>query len=179
MLWGCEGDQGPKLIVEYAANADVLNIVITANTDDMTGTTIAYGRERVVEEVNTFNFGTKCAAGDGEFTQFVKKDEAVVVGQIPVDKNNIRLKLNAVQDVDLQLWDLEAIPSALPIIGYEDLLTIKQGESLMSESFAQAQTYEGVEYKWSGFDGVDGQKGNEFIDIIGLTNRRLEMRAYG
>ena len=176
--WGCKGDKDPKLIVEYAADADILNIVITADAKDMTGTTIAYGRKKAVEILNTFNFGSKCSGGEGSFTQFVKMDEAVVVGQIPVEKNEVRVTMKSVQDVDLQLWDLDASP-AVPIIGYEDLVTIKTGQSIMSESFAQAQTYKGVEYKWSGFDGVNGEKGNEYINIMGATNQRLEMRAYG
>jgi hypothetical protein len=117
-----------------------------------------------------FNWGGDCSSGAGEFEQFVPHYQTATVGEIPEGKASVRIDLTAANDVDVQLID---VLTGAPIIEWPN------GE--LSGPNEACTTWEDVEYCWSGYngDGTPGGLGNEWIEIHGVTNRLLEMKAFG
>ncbi|GMI42364.1 hypothetical protein TrCOL_g3935, partial [Triparma columacea] len=67
-----------------------------------------------------------------------------------------------------------------PIIAYSP----KEGECNQgplgnNDGSPEETTYEDVKYGYSGYEGVGGVKGNEFLQLTGVTNRPLKMGAFG
>ena len=48
-----------------------------------------------------------------------------------------------------------------------------------NDGSAESATYNAREYAYSGYAGVDGNAGDEYIRIAGATNTRLTMKAFG
>jgi len=96
----------------------------------------------------------------------------IVLGRIPAGKRDVRIQLTSPSDVDVQLYDTA---NNQAIVAF-----LLDGSSLIGSSPTQeSTTYKGLTYIYSGFGGVNGQPGNEFINIEGITNTELEMRVYG
>ncbi len=115
-----------------------------------------------------FDWGSDCSAGTGDFSQFIAEQATTTIGDIPEDKRNVRIDLRSAQDVDVQLIDKAT--------GYE---IIAWPSGALSGAGKACTTYEGVQYCYSGYNGVDGQLGNEWIEVRGDTNRALVMKAFG
>jgi len=92
------------------------------------------------------------------------------VGTIPAGKADVIISLTADADVDIQLID------ALTGVG---IIAWPDGE--LSGAGEACTTWQGVEYCYSGYNGgqTAGTYGNEWIEIHGVTNRELTMRAFG
>ena len=93
---------------------------------------------------------------------------------------SLRIDLQAGVDVDVQLYDLEdvsAYSEGKAIIAWCNK-PCNSGLLGMSPTEGNAE-YEGLTYKYSGYNGVNGEKGHEYIQIEGVTNRKLVMRAFG
>ena len=110
------------------------------------------------------------ASGSGNFQQDIAKDQAVVVGTLPTGLSNVYIELTCDQnkDVDVQLFD--KVTGSM-IIGWV------YGDT--SQKYKIVKTYQGVDIEYSGYDGMDGNKGHEYIKILGTTNRNFEMKAFG
>jgi hypothetical protein len=92
----------------------------------------------------------------------------VTVGDIPSGKANVRIDLKSDKDVDIQLIDKET--------GHE-VIAWPSGD--LNGSGQACTTYEDVEYCYSGYNG-DGEKyGHEWIEIQGVSNRPMTMKAFG
>ncbi len=118
----------------------------------------------------SFDWGGDCSSGTGEFEQYVPQAQTAEIGEIPAGKADVRIDLTAEEDVDVQLIDV--------LTGTE---IIAWPSGLMSGSGEQCATWQGVEYCYSGYNGdqtADGL-GNEWIEVRGVTNRELVMRAFG
>ena len=115
-----------------------------------------------------FDWGGTCESGSGDFNQDISHQATVDVGQIPVDKANVRIELASSADVDIQLID-EA--TGTEIIAWPN--------GLLSDSGEGCTTWNGVEYCYSGYNGDGTNLGNEWIEVRGVTNRSLMMKAYG
>jgi hypothetical protein len=128
-----------------------------------------------------------CCTGTAEcfgvpFSRFFQKDELVTVGVIPVGKVDVRILLTGDGgDIDVQLYDtLETsrFPEGKAIIGWcPSPQTCNWG--LLAGSSPDTVVYEDVEYRYSGYMGQNGNPGQEYIHIIGTTNRPLLMKAFG
>ena len=102
-------------------------------------------------------------------------------------KKDLRITLEAQSDVDIQLYDKAAAavvtcgPDGKAIIGYFD------GEDACKKGFLgnnddggeESATYSGLDFSYSGYSGVGGNLGNEYIQIEGVTNSVLNMKALG
>jgi hypothetical protein len=132
----------------------------------------ACGPEESLETADTakatFDWGGDCDGGSGAFSQTIAYRATVEVGEIPAGKRNVRIELSSSEDVDIQLYD-KATGHAIIAWPYGDL----NGAGL------ETAEYRGVAYSYSGYNGVDGDWGHEFIEILGDTNRELVMKAYG
>lgn len=115
-----------------------------------------------------FDFGGDCDEGSGGFQQDIAHDKTVEVGLIPEGKRNIRIDLTSDDDVDIQLVDVET---------GEELVAWPYGE--LNGPDYQCMNYGSMQICYSGYNGVGGEYGEEYIQINGDTDRDLMMSAYG
>ncbi len=115
-----------------------------------------------------FDFGGECDAGSGMFLQDVLASNTIEVGVIPAGKRNIRIELESARDVDIQLTD--------PANGHQ-IVAWPSGD--LNDAGQGCTNYGSVRVCYSGYNGVGGELGNEFIEITGDTDRDLVMSAYG
>jgi hypothetical protein len=115
---------------------------------------------------NGFDWGS--CSGSGSFQQQVVKDTNVEVGEIPAAKEGIRIDLTCGNDVDIRLFDKE---SGDMVIGW------MPGDT--SQKSRVTKQYRGTLIEYSGYDGVLGNRGNETIEIKGMTTRTFVMKAFG
>ena len=114
-----------------------------------------------------FDWGGSCS-GSGDFQQQIKGNDTVDVGEIPIGKEGVYIKLTSDNDVDIQLYDKTS---------NEAIIAWPSG--ILNGSNKQTTNYQGVSIKWSGFNGQGGQYGHEYIKISNTTNRVLLMKAFG
>ena len=115
-----------------------------------------------------FDWGSACDDGSGEFQQPITQGAVVEVGEIPPNKANVRIALVSPEDVDIQLIDKV---SGTEIIAWP--------RGMLNGPIEECTTYESVEYCYSGYNGTNGNRGHEWIEVRGVTNRQLVMKAYG
>ncbi len=115
-----------------------------------------------------FNWGGNCSSGEGNFEQNIARYAKIEVGRIPVGKRNVKINLNSPVDADIQLYDVK---TGEAIIDWET--------GLINESTEVTKVYRGVSYRYSGYNGTNGNLGDEFVEILGDTNRELILYAYG
>lgn len=114
--------------------------------------------------------GSTAADGQGNFTKYVPRGDRVVIGTIPKGISNLSIDLSASQDLDIELYDGDFF-----VVGWK-----VDGQSAYIYHNAQVTGYyNGVSITWSGWDGVDGKFGNEFIRINGTTQNPFQMKVYG
>ena len=110
-----------------------------------------------------------------------KAGELVTVGQIPKGKWNVRVYLSASSDVDIQIFDKDdtsKFPEGKAIVAWcANAKTCNIG-TLGSAEGAGSATYRTMKLGYSGYGGVNGQPGKEYITIDGKTTTTLEMKAF-
>ena len=116
----------------------------------------------------SFDWGSDCSQGNGHFSQQISSQAVVFIGEIPLNKQNVVIELNSDQDVDIQLFDKE---TGTAIVAWP--------MGMLSGPWAESTEYKGLEYEYSGYNGVNGEYGHEYIRINGVTNRVLVMQAFG
>ena len=124
------------------------------------------------------------AACGGSLTLAVEEGASADVGEIPVGKNDLRVTLveSAGEDVDVQLYDLgdtSKWPGGAAIVAYCESASGNCGPLGNNDGSAETATYGGLEYAYSGYMGVDGNAGNEFVQVSGVTNTQLSMKVFG
>ena len=107
-------------------------------------------------------------SGKGNFTQEIIKKAISLVGTIPPNIEDVEITLTSPKDIDIQLYGVDgtAIVSWKP-------------KGLLSGSKKQSIVYHDMKIEWSGYNGVNGQKGDEYIKITGKTTEMLVMKLYG
>lgn len=115
-----------------------------------------------------FDWGESCDAGDGNFIQPIAEKAIVEVGEIPVGKANVRIDLTANNDVDIQLYD--------KLTGHA-IVAWPSGD--LNGHSVQTTTFHGMTIEYSGYNGVGGDWGHEYIEIKGKLSRTLIMKAFG
>jgi len=111
---------------------------------------------------------TSSESGEGNFTQTLEQNAISLVGTIPPHVNNVQINLTSETDLDIQLYgaDGTAIASWKPT-------------GLMAGSMKQSIIYHDMNITWSGYNGVNGHKGHEYIKITGETREVLVMKVFG
>ncbi len=117
-----------------------------------------------------FDWGTDCSSGDGSFDQQLSQGAVVTVGEIPVGKRGVEVRLDSDTDVDIQLIDAAT--------GHQIVAWPSGDLNGASEACA---AYLGRGYCYSGYNGdqTSAGLGKEWIRVNGDTDRRLIMKAYG
>ncbi len=109
--------------------------------------------------------------GSGSFSQDIPYRNSVEVGKIPVGKTNVRIDLESTVDVDVQLWD-----------GDKAIIAWSENNSLGALLYGKTRgevNYKGTKIIYSGYDGVNGNPGKEYIEIKGTTTTEFTMKAFG
>ena len=124
------------------------------------------------------------AACGGSLTLAVEEGASADVGEIPVGKKDLRVTLveSAGEDIDVQLYDLgdtSTWPGGAAIVAYCESSSGNCGPLGNNDGSAETATYGGLEYAYSGYMGVDGNAGNEFVQVSGVTNTQLSMKVFG
>jgi hypothetical protein len=119
-------------------------------------------------ETGGFDWGSPCDSGDGSFAQPVLAKATIEVGEIPEGKADVRIDLVSDNDVDIQLIDKQ---TGTEIVAWPS--------GLLSGPAEQTLEYEGMTVVYSGYNGVGGDWGREFIEIKGNVTRTFIMKAFG
>jgi hypothetical protein len=125
--------------------------------------------------------------GPFSFQTSVAEGATVDIGEIIVGKKDLRVKLTADKDVDVQLFDrgaaaMTACPgSGKAIIAYkEDADTCLKGPlGNNADGGVESTVYNDIKFEYSGYNGVGGKLGNEYVQLTGATNTPLLMKAFG
>ena len=110
------------------------------------------------------------SGGSGRFSKLVPQNGRAVIGTIPTGVDGLQIDLTSDHDLDIELWDGETF-----VVGWQ----VNGKKSLIYRDSPVTGLYRGVRISWSGWDGVDGQKGNEFIRISGTTQNVFLMKVFG
>lgn len=110
-------------------------------------------------------------SGNGDFKQEIKHQSIIKVGDIPKGVNNLLIKLKSDKDLDIQLYDKA---DGQAIVKWSD-----NDKGILNGPKAEITNYKGMKIEWSGYNGDGTGKGNEYIEITGITSTELEMKAYG
>ena len=105
--------------------------------------------------------------GTGHFEQAVLYKDITLVGTIPPNIDNLEINLTSSNDIDIQLY------------GEDGTAIIKWPDGLLAGASVQNIEYHGMQIEWSGYNGVGGNKGHEYIKVSGLTTEILTMKVYG
>ena len=117
----------------------------------------------------TFDWGSDCSSGQGTFQQAIPyRGSGVLVGTIPLNKRNIRIDLTALTDVDVQL----ITAAGHEIVAWPNGDLNRAGRTCTTPN-------QGVQYCYSGYNGVNGQMGHEYIEIFGTTNTETHHEGLG
>lgn len=135
---------------------------------------------------------TACCLGvapcGGSFTSPVAEGGVVDIGEIPTGKKNLFVNLVSSSDVDIQLFDLDdadcASGGGRAIIAYTENDTpgaCDRGTLGNNDGTPESTVHQGLTYQYSGYYGgqTAATYGHEYVNVTGVTNRRLMMKAYG
>ena len=106
-------------------------------------------------------------SGTGHFKQPILQKAINLVGTIPPHIKDVYIKLTSTKDLDIQLYSASG----------EAIIAWPNGK--LSGPRKQSINYHGMRIEWSGYNGVDGNKGNEYIKISGETTQEFIMKVYG
>jgi len=111
---------------------------------------------------------TVAPSGEGEFQQNILDKDTTLVGTIPPNISDVYIELNSTKDIDIQLYAQDG-----------SALVAWHPTGLISGPSKQILTYKGMTIEWSGYNGTNGELGNEYIKISGVTSEMLVMKVYG
>eukprot|EP00658_Telonema_sp_P-2_P016722 TRINITY_DN16483_c0_g1_i4.p1 TRINITY_DN16483_c0_g1~~TRINITY_DN16483_c0_g1_i4.p1 ORF type:complete len:487 (-),score=154.67 TRINITY_DN16483_c0_g1_i4:108-1568(-) len=115
-----------------------------------------------------FDWGGECGdSGSGSFEQDIVEGAQVEVGVLPAGKQAILVHLRSEEDIDLRLY--EADGEERNLVGWPAGVIAGHG--------LQSLRYRGSLIKWSGYNGVNGKLGHEYIQISG-ADLAADMRLF-
>lgn len=103
--------------------------------------------------------------GSGSFSQAMAHQAVNDIGVIPAGKVNVDIALEALADLDIQLYDGETALVQWP-------------NGLLAGAGAQSLEYRGMSIEWSGYNGDGSGLGNEYIRVRGEVSTDLTMKAF-
>ena len=118
-----------------------------------------------------FDFGEECTGGSGSFEQQINHymgdyENAITVGEIPAGIKDLNITLTSDKDVDIRLY-----------AGEDKIVHWPYG--LLNGSKEKTAKYHDINVSYSGYNGTDGEKGHEFIELSGATPTKMTMKAFG
>ncbi|MDA1129648.1 MAG: hypothetical protein O2913_13280 [Chloroflexi bacterium] len=110
------------------------------------------------------------SSGSGDFSKLVPENGRAEIGIIPAGVENLRINLTSVNDLGIEIWDEKTF-----VVGWK----VDGSKSLIYRNTSVSGLYNGVRIAWSGWDGVNGRKGDEYIRITGTTQNPFVMKVFG
>jgi len=154
---GTSGERGHEFIT-----------VEGSTPSDMTMKAFGYREgDATVDYTWTGKDGCDVGSGSGHFTQEIPSKDIVLVGEIPADLKNIEISLKSDKDIDIQLY------------GKDGTAIIAYPKGLLNGPRQDTVSYNGMTIEWSGYNGVGGKLGHEYIKITGKTTEKITMKVYG
>lgn len=121
------------------------------------------------DEENESDFDFEGEKGNSTLEVALLEGEITQIGIIPSNVSNIYVELFADEDVDLEIWDID---NDIPVLAYGN------PNSIQGDSETQAEwTYQGLDFVYSGWVGVNGELGNEWLIIKGITDRNYKIQV--
>ncbi|MCK5854060.1 MAG: hypothetical protein KAG56_02475 [Sulfurovaceae bacterium] len=116
-----------------------------------------------------FEFGECSGTGsfEQEIHQYQNPEDAVVVGSIPLGIKGLHIELISDKDVDIRLY------------GQNNDKVVHWPNGILSRDKKETKPYKDVNVTYSGYNGTDGNKGHEFIEVKGTTPSTMIMKAFG
>jgi len=116
-----------------------------------------------------FNFG-ECS-GSKSFEQQINYyngnyENAITVGEIPQGIQGLHISLESDKDVDIRLY-----------AGNEKIVHWPYG--ILSKGSKESKFYKNVMVTYSGYNGVNGALGHEYIEVNGTVPVKMTMKAFG
>jgi hypothetical protein len=108
--------------------------------------------------------------GAGRFSKTVPQNGRATIGTIPAGVDSLEIDLTASHDLDIELWDEDIF-----VVGWQ----VNGKKSLIYGSSPVTGFYHGVRISWSGWDGVGGVKGTEYIRMSGTTQNSYLVKVFG
>ena len=130
----------------------------------------AFGYQAGYATVNyswTGKKGCEQGSGSGHFSQDIPNRDIALAGSIPVNIDNLEVNLTSDKDIDIQLY------------GADGTAIIQWPDGLLNGPNVQNIDYHGMYIEWSGYNGVNRQKGHEYIKLTGKTTEEITMKVYG
>lgn len=132
------------------------------------------------------SFGASdCQAGRGSFQlELPRRLSIEVVGIVPEGTFDLKVDLQAQMDLDIALFDLD-----MPFDGDNSQAIVQWCSAadrraqancgvLGAKAGEASATYAHMNITYSGYDGVNGRPGSEYLRISGMATRRLELRVF-
>ena len=113
--------------------------------------------------------GGPLASGNGRFAKLVPLKDRATIGTIPEGIQDLEINLIATADLDIELWDGQTF-----VVGWQ----ANGVNALIYKSTKVSGNYNGVGITWSGWNGVDGKRGNEYIQLSGVTRNAFVMKVF-
>ena len=118
------------------------------------------------------DFDFKTCSGSGSFEQQIKHyhgdyENAINVGTIPKGIKDLQINLISDKDVDIRLYAKNG----------DKIVHWPHG--ILTKSDLETKPYKKTNITYSGYNGVAGEKGNEFIEINGTLSTDMTMKAFG
>lgn len=123
----------------------------------------------IPKEDDESDFDFEGEKGNSTLTVELVEEQITQIGIIPSGISNIIVELFSDVDVDLEIWDEE---TGTPVLAYGNPDSV-QGNSASQVTW----TYKGLEFVYSGWQGVNGEVGNEWLIIKGTTDRNYKIQV--
>lgn len=121
-----------------------------------------------------FDWGAdgSCEGGNGSFQQQIQQyngdlENAITVGSIPEGIIDVDITLESDKDVDIRLY------------GEDGTKIVHWPGGFLNGSGSGSVNYAGVDIEYSGYNGTNGNAGNEYIKIRGTMEEEFVMKAFG
>jgi len=104
--------------------------------------------------------------GDGSFSITTTASTLVTLGTIPADQQDVKIQVRAGCDVDLQLID------------EDDTQVVHWKYGVIKGQTEATGQYKQLQITWSGYGGIDGEPGNEDLEITGTMPSQMTAKLY-
>jgi len=117
-------------------------------------------------------FDFKTCSGSGTFEQQINHyhghyENAITVGTIPKGIKGLQINLISDKDVDIRLY----AENGDKIVHWP--------HGILNKSYLETKPYKKTNITYSGYNGVAGKQGHEFIEINGTLSTAMTMKAFG
>jgi len=117
-------------------------------------------------------FDFKTCSGSGTFEQQINHyhgnyENAITIGTIPKGIQGLKINLISDKDVDIRLYAENG----------DKIVHWPQG--ILNKSYLETKPYKNINITYSGYNGINGEKGDELIEVNGTLPTTMIMKAFG